>query len=411
MQSPTRIQAARYIRLYVGVIACFVTFGAGVWVGEYTYLKKQINGKQPDIAKVINLNRNINRSESVNFDQFWQVWDLVKEKYAKAPVKDTDLFYGAIQGLVFGLNDPYSVYLPPKSADEFAKGLAGEFSGIGAEIGNKNNQLVIIAPLPDSPAQKAGLRAKDRILAIDKLSTHGMDVGTAVDHIRGPATSSVTLTLSRVGKEKPFEVTIHRAVINVPAVTFDIRGNNVAYIKVSQFNENAIPGFNKAIEQAIERKSRAVILDLRNNPGGFLDAAVDMASEWVQNGIIVSEQFKGGLKNSHESEGRHRLAGIKTIVLINGGSASASEIVAGALQDYSLATIVGEKSFGKGSVQDFQVLPDGSALKLTVAEWLTPKGNNINEKGITPDVEVKEDFEKEDVGDDGVLKKALELLK
>ena len=400
------------VNIIFGSAATLLIFGLGFLSGEALVVKKAITNEsgEVNIEKVVNLNRSISRSNSVNFNQFWDVWDQIKQKYVKQPVNDVDLFYGAMQGLVAGLGDPYSVYFTPKDAAEFNKSLSGEFSGIGAEIGIKNNQLVVISPLPGTPAEKAGLKPGDKILMINEHSTFGMDVNTAVENIRGPATSSVKLNILRNGWEKPKDFNIHRAKINIPAVMFSMKKNNVAYLRIMQFNENTIPQLNKYIAEIQNKKASGIILDLRGNPGGYLDSAVSMASEWVKEGKIVSEKFSGGNENIHYSEGLHRLAGIKTVVLVNKGSASASEIVAGALQDNLAATVIGEQTFGKGSVQDYQILPDGSALKVTVAEWYTPAGNNINEKGITPNIEIKEDFEKEEVGQDVMIDKALEIL-
>lgn len=411
--SPVKATATKYVGTYLGVIILIVVFGAGVFSGRMLGAHKTLaNGAESiEVTQLINIDRSFNRSDSVDFNQFWSVWDKVKSKYVKQPVKDTDLFYGALQGLVAGLGDPYSVYFSPKPATDFMKSLSGKFSGIGAEIGIKNNQLVVVAPLPGTPAAKAGLRPGDKILAIDKKVTIGMDVNTAVENIRGSATSSVTLTIMRSGWGKPSDVVIHRANINVPAVLTAVKPGNIAYLRVMQFNDDTMPQFSKAIDALRAQKAKGLILDLRNNPGGYLDVAVAMASEWFSEGVVVSEKFSGGKENTHETIGRHRLQGLKTVVLVNGGSASASEIVAGALQDHKVATLLGEKTFGKGSVQDFESLPDGSALKITVAEWYTPNGNNINEKGITPNVLLKENFEKEKVGEDVMIDKALVLLR
>ena len=406
-------RAVKYLNVYLAVIGVILVFGVGVLTGEALFVRKNIlaSSGQVSIEKVVNLNRSFNNSASVDFGQFWQVWDAVKQQYVKQPVKEADLFYGAMQGMVAGLGDPYSQYFPPQAAAEFSKNLAGEFSGIGAEIGVKNNQLVVVAPLPETPAFRAGLRPGDKILAIDKRSTLGMDVTTAVISIRGPSTSSVELAILRNGWDKPRDFTIHRAKINVPSVIFSMKPGNVAYLRIMQFNGDTTPGLNQAIKEIQNKKVSGIILDLRSNPGGYLDAAVSMASEWIKNGTVVSERSSNGSENAHPSEGLHRLVGIKTVVLVNKGSASASEIVAGALQDTKTGTIIGETTFGKGSVQDYQNLPDGSAFKITVAEWYTPGEHNINDKGITPDIEVKEDFEKEEVGKDVMIDKALELLK
>lgn len=412
--SPTPQRARRYRWVYLTIIIVIIAFGGGILVGQGIYIKKNITNPDGTISptKVANLDRNINRSDTVDFNQFWQVWDEIKAKYVKQPVKDTDLFYGAMQGMVYGLGDPYSVYFPPAAAAEFDKDLSGKLSGIGAEVGKKQNQIVVIAPLPDSPAQKAGLRPGDKILAIDTLPTFGMDVTEAVSKIRGTPTSSVTLTISRDGWKKAQDITIHRAVITAPAVMFSVKPGNIGYIRVMQFNDDTVPQFNQAVSELKRRSVKGIILDLRSNPGGLLDAAVTVASQWLPGDtLIVSQRANNGVENKLVSAGKHDLVGIKTIVLVNGGSASAAEILAGALRDNGAASVIGEKTFGKGSVQDYHYLPDGSSLKVTVAEWFTPSGSNINEKGIVPDVEVKEDFEQEQIGEDVMIDKALEILK
>jgi len=411
--SPIKQRARRYAGVYLAIILFFISFGLGFLFGKGWLTKNQItdsNG-QVEITKVIDINRYFSKSDSVDFDQFWKVWDLLKANYPKQPVKDVDLFYGAMQGMVYALGDPYSMYFPPKAADEYNKGLSGEFEGIGAELSVKFGILVVVSPLPDTPAQRAGLRAGDQIIKINDKDTKGMDVNGGVGLIRGKAGTNVTLTILRKDEEKPLKVTIARAKINVPSVMLSWKDGDIAYLRIMQFSEDTQDLFSKYINQIKLRPAKGIILDLRNNPGGYLESAVDMGSEWIKSGPIVSERFSTTTINIHESRGSHRLVGIKTIVLVNGGSASASEIVAGALQDTKTATIIGEKTFGKGSVQDYQTFSDGSALKLTVAEWLTPNKKNINESGITPDIVVVEDVAKEKVGEDVMVDKALELLK
>lgn len=412
--NPVKIRARKYAGLYFTAIMAVILFGLGILTGQFLAFKKPITNAAENSdwsASVVNIADDKEITKNLDFDQFWQVWKKVKTKYAKQPVKDSDLFYGAMQGLVAGLNDPYSVYFPPKAAEEFNKSLDGEFSGIGAEVGIKNNQLVVVAPLPGTPAERAGLRPGDKIFAIDKVVTIGMDTSSAVEKIRGKAGTKVVLTIMRNGFTKTKEFPIVREKINIPAVIFSVKDKNVAYLRVMQFNQNTMPEFNKAIKQIQDRKISKLVVDLRNNPGGYLETAVSMASEWVGEGKVVSEKFSNGDTNIHSTIGEHRLQNFPTIVLVNGGSASASEILAGALQDHKKATIVGEKTFGKGSVQDYEMLPDGSSLKITVAEWFTPNDKNINEQGIKPDVEVKEDWTKEKIGEDVMLKKALEILK
>jgi len=264
--SPAKQRAHRYASTYLAIILLVLTFGFGVFIGRKMILRKQAEsaGSSAAAVNLINIDRNKNRAKDIDFNQFWEVWDRVRAKYVKQPVKDSELFYGALQGLVFGLGDPYSVYFPPAPAAEFTKSLAGEFGGIGAEIGNKNNQIVVIAPLPDTPAERAGLRPADRILAIDRRSTLGMDVSTAVEHIRGSTTTTVILTIMRAGWEKPRDLTIHRATINVPSVLFSMRPGAVAYLRVMQFNEQTMPNLARYIDMLKARKAQAIILSVLN---------------------------------------------------------------------------------------------------------------------------------------------------
>lgn len=413
VSTPTKKRAGKYFGLYLSLILFVFAFGLGFLSGQYYFINKNITDENGEVEqmKVLKLNRLLNRSDEIDFEQFWDVWDKIKSKYVKKDIKDTDLFYGAVQGLVYALGDPYSLYFPPKAADEFAKDLSGELEGIGAEVGIKNQQLMIVAPLANTPAERAGLRPGDKILQIGEEITLGMDVNTAVSKIRGEAGTEVTLLIEREGWTEPKEIKIIRAKISVPSVTFEMKNNEVGYFRILQFNEDTQRQFDKGIKDFFNKGGKKIILDLRNNPGGYLDQSIKMASEWIEKGVIVSEKGNDGNSQDHESLGYARLENIKTIILINGGSASASEIVAGALQDNKKATIIGTKTFGKGSVQDFEMFPDGSALKLTVAEWYTPNGRNINKEGIVPDIEVVEEWDKEKVGEDVMIDKALELLK
>ena len=411
--SPIQKRARKYVWLYLALILFLFSFGLGFFVGGGWYVKKEISNENGEVSleKVLKINRNLSYNDKVDFEQFWEVWDRVKEKYAKQPVSDLDMFYGAIQGLVYSLQDPYSLYFTPKQANEFAESLTGEFEGIGAEIGVKLGQLTVVSPLPDSPAQKAGLRPGDKIIKIDDQDTYDMGVSEAVSIIRGEAGTEVVLTVLRDELEEAKEISIVRGRINVPSILYEMKEEDVAYLRVMQFNEKTPRDLDNKISKLLKVGAKKVILDLRSNPGGYLDSAIDMSSEWVKKGdIIVSEKSSEGVVSDDRSVGPSRLNGLPTVVLVNGGSASASEIVAGALKDNGLATIVGEKTFGKGSVQDFEVFGDGSALKLTIAEWLTPNGVNINEQGIEPDVVIEEDWANEGVGEDAMLDKALEIL-
>jgi len=366
-------------------------------------------------------------SQDVDFRQFWQVWEYVKDSYVNSDIPQTQLFYGALAGIVASLRDPYSVFLNPEISQKFEEELSGSFEGIGAEIGIKDDRLTIIAPLPDTPADKAGLQAGDRILAIGGIDTRGIALDYAVSIIRGEKGSEVVLTIISNGDEEPRDVSIVRGKIEIDSVKFsrktaegqnvedndgfEMKEGEIAYIELLYFNENTLADWNQTIQKVITANPKGIILDLRNNPGGFLTTAIEIAGEWVDGKPVVMEQLRSGTRISHTADRQPRLAGIPTVVLVNRGSASGSEIVAGALQDYDVATIIGETTFGKGSVQDLRKFKDGSAVKLTIAEWLTPLGRNINEEGIKPDIEVERTREDYDNDKDPQLDKALEILR
>ncbi len=365
-------------------------------------------------------------SEDVDFKQFWAVWNHVKNNYVKSDIPETKLFYGALAGIVASLGDPYSVYLDPEISQKFEEEISGSFEGIGAEIGIKDDRLTVVAPLPGTPAEKSGLVSGDKILAIDGYDTTGIAIDFAVSKIRGEKGTEVILTILSEGQNEPREVKISRDRIEIDSVVFskkdsngknegedgfEMKDGNIAYVELRYFNENTLSDWNETVQKILEQSPKGIILDLRNNPGGFLTTAIEIAGEWVDSKPVVSERLRGGNIITHKAERQPRFEGISTVVLVNGGSASGSEIVAGALQDYKVATLVGEKTFGKGSVQDLKKFKDGSSVKLTIAEWLTPLGRNINKEGIKPDVEIertKEDFEKDL---DPQLDKAIEILK
>lgn len=352
--------------------------------------------------------------KDVDFQLFWQVWDYIHRNSFNRPLTDTKIFYGALAGMVAGLEDPYSIFMNPEVAQEFNNELEGTFDGIGAEIGIRNNNLVIVAPLASTPAEKAGLKPGDRILGIDGVDTTGMAVDYAVTLIRGQRGTPVVLTVLSNGDAEAKEVTIVRDKITIQVVQSELKttneGNKIAYIKVVHFSQETDIKFREAWQQLKARGAQAIILDLRNNPGGFLDQAIALASHWVTSGVVVKEKLPEQDYYDYRSLGPGDLADTPTIVLVNGGSASASEIVTGALQDWELATVVGEKTFGKGSVQDLQEFPDGSAVKLTIAKWFTPKERSIDLTGLTPDIEIVRDREDIEAEQDPQLEKAIELL-
>ncbi|MDO8261294.1 MAG: S41 family peptidase, partial [Candidatus Magasanikbacteria bacterium] len=324
-----------------------------------------------------------------------EVWDRLEENYVdQDKISEKEMFYGALQGLVASLGDPYTIFMDPKVSKEFDDDLSGTFEGIGAEIGMKDDILTVIAPLPETPAEKAGIKAGDKIFAINGESAAGLSVSQAVEKIRGPHDTEVILTIVHNGFSKPEDIKIMRSVIVVKSIKTELRKDGIFVITVTSFNDDTKELFDKAVLEAFQSNPKGVILDLRNNPGGYLDTAIEMASEWVEDGTIVSEKYSDDNKIEHSSRGRAMLKDIKTVALVNQGSASASEIVAGALQDYGKATIIGRQTYGKGSVQSLINLEDGSSLKVTIAKWLTPKGRSINDEGVAPDYDV--DFSNED---------------
>jgi len=339
-----------------------------------------------------------------------QVWNLISTEYVdKDKIKQDDLLYGALKGFVSGLGDPHTDFLDPKEATAFDEALSGEFQGIGAEISLKDGVPTVVAPLPDTPASSAGLKPGDKIFAIDGKDTNGLSLEEAVALIRGPKGTKVKLLIVR-GEEDPFEVEIARDNIVIKSVKWEFRQDGLAYVNIRSFNEDTEGLFADFVKEVKANKPKGIILDLRNDPGGLLTAANTIAGEWIENQLIVSEKFGNGESTDHNAPSGAPLKSYPTVVLINEGSASGSEIVAGALQDYSIAKLVGKKSFGKGSVQTLHRLPDGSYLKVTIAKWFTPKGRSIDKEGIKPDIEVN--YTKDDVTakKDPQLNKAIELL-
>lgn len=351
-----------------------------------------------------------NREIDVNL--FSDVWNILHSEYInKNKINDQALFYGAISGMVQALEDPYTIFLDPQLTEDFNQELDGTFYGIGAEIGRRNEFLVIIAPLLDTPADKAGLKAGDKILAIDQKETFEMSVDEAISLIRGDKGTNVVLTIFSEGAETTKDVTIVRDKINVPSVVYTVE-DDIAVIRLAHFNSDTSQNFSRIAQKVIAQNPKGIILDMRNNPGGYLDTAVDIASYWVPDGqVVVRESFSDKSKNhDYQAVRQVDFSQFKTIVLINEGSASASEIVAGALQDYDFAEIVGQTSFGKGSVQQLLSLDDGSSVKVTVAKWLTPKGRTIEEEGIAPDYIIDLTLEDFNNNLDPQMDKAKELI-
>lgn len=357
--------------------------------------------------------------KDVDFQTFWEVWRLLQQDYL-APEKlvPEKMVNGAIAGMTSALGDPYTVYLPPDDNKRSGEDLAGAFFGVGIELGYIENTLAVVAPLKGMPADQAGVKAKDLILHVKDTAknldqdTSGWTLDQAINHIRGAKGSQVILTLLRKDeKPEPFTVTLTRAEIVVPTVelTFETVANKkVAHLKLSRFGERTNGEWDKAVNEILaERKNIAgIVLDMRNNPGGFFDDSIQIASEFIKQGVVVSQA--GRYSNEEfRASGKARLAELPIEVVVNRGSASASEIVAGALRDLRGAKLIGEKTFGKGTVQDRKPLSNGGGIHVTIARWLLPKGSSIHETGLPVDIEVKDN---PDTKEDEVLQKAIEVL-
>ncbi|MBT4849876.1 S41 family peptidase [Candidatus Parcubacteria bacterium] len=351
-------------------------------------------------------------NDEIDIDLFEQVWDIIHDDfYDKSEIDDRALFYGALTGMVDALGDPHSIFLNPELTDDFTQGLEGTFFGIGAEIGRKNDQLVVVAPLADTPAERAGLKPGDWILFIDDIDTTNMSTGEAVYHIRGELGTPVVLTILSPDSVETKEITIVRQKIDVPSVTYRLE-DEIAIIEITHFNSDTTDRFTNVAQEVVADNPKGIILDLRNNPGGFLTTSVDITSSWLdEKEPVVRETYSDKRKDKvYKAINTVSLAHFKTIVLVNEGSASASEILAGALQDYEEATIVGEVTFGKGSVQQLLPLDDDSSIKITVAKWLTPKGRTIEGEGVTPDIEIELTYEDYNNDVDPQMERAKELI-
>ncbi|MFA6301287.1 MAG: S41 family peptidase [Candidatus Paceibacterota bacterium] len=399
-----KFSRTKYFAITVFTVIIFFVFG--IYIGSHN---------RPAIEQIVGItNKEPEVTTTADFSPFWKVWEAMNKKYPGASnISDQDRVYGAISGLVSSLKDPYSVFFPPDEAKSFEEEIAGNFDGIGMEVGMKDKILTVVAPLKDTPAYKADIKSGDKILKIDNAVTSGLSIDEAIKLIRGPKGTTVALTIFRDGEKQPREIKIVRETINVPTLDTEIRSDGIFVIKLYSFSANSAQLFRNAMEEFYNSESDKLILDLRGNPGGYLDAAVDMASWFLKGGKVIVTEDYGNNKPSdvYRSKGYDMFGDkLKFIILIDGGSASASEILAGAMQDNGKAMLVGTQSFGKGSVQEvISVTPD-TILKITVAKWLTPNGTSISEKGLTPDYPVEITQKDVDAKIDPQMNKAVELL-
>lgn len=398
----------------VGLILLAGTFSGGIIVGHLLPESAQI----PGISDLFSSPEVQPEQETATpdeleelFSPFWEAWNIVHNQFVDQPVDDELLMQGAIRGMLDALGDEQTFYMEPEVYESETSSLQGQYEGIGAYVDTEGDYLTIVSPIEGSPADAAGLMPGDRVIAIDGEDMTGIPPEEARLKVLGPEGTTVHLTIAREGEEGPLEFTITRAQINIVSAEGRMLENNVAYIDINTFGDRTSRELRTALDTLLEQNPRGIIIDLRNNPGGYLSTSIEVASEFIEEGVILYEEYGDGRRDEHRALGNGRATDIPLVVLINQGSASASEILAGALQDYERATLVGTKSFGKGSVQNWVPLSNNQgAARVTIARWLTPRERQIDHLGLTPDVVIEVTAEDIESGNDPQLDVALETL-
>lgn len=368
---------------FVGIVIIFCL----VYLGGYAVGHKNIVFEQNNKPKITNLD--LGKSSDIDFSTFWEAWNVIKDDFYEKDLNYQKMVYGAISGMLASLKDPYTQYLDPEVSKQFNEDLNGSFEGIGAEIQAKDGALIIVAPLDGSPAKQAGIRSGDIIIKIDDVEVDNYTFIEAINHIRGKKGTEVKLTIMRKDEENTQDITIKRDTIVVESVKWEMKDDNIMYVRISQFGEDTKELINKMADEALKKNVSGIILDLRDDPGGLLSECIDITSLFIPEGTVVIEKDRDGKENKSQTTQLPRLKDIPLVVLVNEGSASASEIMAGAIQDTNRGKVIGEKTFGKGSVQNLVNLKDGSEVKVTIAKWFTPKGRGIDKEGIEPDIKVE----------------------
>lgn len=418
-------QQKKLVRIIIGLLILIIVFFIGSYVGRKNARTEAINSIMPSGFAVT----------AEQFEPFWKVWNILSEKFVAATTTDTQQrIWGSIQGLASSQGDPYTVFFPPEENKTFKSDIAGNFEGVGMEIGIKDGILTVVSPLKGSPADRAGVKTGDKIIKIDDKNSADLPVDKAVKLIRGKKGTPVVLTILREGSSEPMEKTIVRDVIDIPTIETEVkpglanksadnpnglRADGIFVIRLFSFSAQSPELFRNALRTFLQSGSHKLILDLRGNPGGYLDAAWDMASWFLPTGkVIVTEDFGGKGENKvYKSKGYDTLNkffgqnNYKIVILVNNGSASAAEILAGALQEHGVAKLVGVKTFGKGSVQELIEITPDTSLKVTIARWLTPKGHNLSHDGLDPDFEVKITPKDIEAKKDPQVDKAVEILR
>ncbi|MFZ5821024.1 MAG: S41 family peptidase [Chloroflexota bacterium] len=405
--------------LLIGFLACVMLLGAfsgGFLVGHFLPFRDAIEQAiSPELLPPPTVSTEQQSSTPDNlqslFTPFWEAWTIVHEEYVDQPVDDVVLMQGAIRGMMEALGDEHSSYMDPKTFEDANAGLAGEYEGIGAWVDTTADYLTIISPIPGSPAEKAGLQPGDKIIAIDGQDMTGIDAELARQRVLGPAGTTVDLTVAREGESEPLEFSVTREKIVMKSAIGEMLENGVGYVQITTFGDKTTPELRDALEEVMAQNPRGLVIDLRNNGGGYLQTSVEVASEFIGEGVILYEQYGDGRRITYDAIQGGQATEIPLVVLINEGTASASEIVAGAIQDYGRGKLVGVTSYGKGSVQNWIPLSnEQGAVRVTIAKWLTPNERTIHQEGLAPDVEVELTDEDRRAGNDPQLERAIEVL-
>ena len=401
----------------VAVIMLLGSFSGGFLVGHYLPFPQTGNqpifGNAPEPAPTVSPQQQSTTPDELEtlFQPFWEAWNIVHDEYVDQPVDDLALMQGAIRGMIDSLGDTHSSYMDPKTYEEANNSLSGEYEGIGAWVDTTADYLTIISPIPDSPAEKAGMEPGDKIVAIDGDDMTGIDAELVRQRVLGPAGSTVVLSVAREGEPELLDFSIKREKIVIKSATGEMLENNIGYVQITTFGDKTTSELRAALADLMAQNPKGLIIDLRNNGGGYLQTSVEVASEFIGDGVILYEQYGDGKRTTYQALKDGQATDIPLVVLINEGTASASEIVAGAIQDHERGKLVGVTSYGKGSVQNWVPLNNNQgAVRITIAKWLTPNERTIHGEGLTPDVEVEITDEDRQANVDPQLDKAIEVL-
>jgi len=403
--------SSRIIKIILGIVSAAILacslFSAGIAVGTAIRIDPDSNSVLNTVIEETLPSHTDTQREEVSSESdradllqpFWEAWDIIHDEYVDQPVDDQKMIEGAIQGMLSSLGDEHTSYMTQQEYEQANMELDGSYEGIGAYVDTTGEYLTIINPMPGSPAEEAGLQPKDIVIAIDGEDMTGIDPSVVIQSVLGPAGTTVVLTIVREGEEEPFDVEITRQEIIIPSVEYEMLENNIAYLRLYDFGTNTTRDMKSALKALLKEDPAGLILDLRGNTGGYLSTSIQVASEFIDEGVIVIERFGDGTQQTYDADRGGLATDIPLVVLVNGGSASASEIVAGAIQDYSRGLLIGETTFGKGSVQNWIPLTDDNgAVRVTIARWYTPNDRQIHQAGLEPDIVVElteEDFENE----------------